>query len=478
MAANKIVLNGEVLIDLTGDTATEADVAEGKTFHKANGESALGIAKFGGGGGDININGDLIPCRVADGASVSAGDFVELLQQWGENEVLDFNATNGIVRRVDDTRLIIGYSFDSKARARILKLENGVVTVGDEFTFTDTSTATIRALEVMGNNRVVFQLNAQYLRLLQISDMQLTQVGSIDYSSPRGTQICKHSDTMIIGSSLTKPRDYIGLISIENDTFTEVSKSNFISISGYKSSSSSTNSCKLAEDIYAFSFPYDASYRTNFIIVIIGVGGTGVTIINTLDSVDYSKDRAFSNIWSAGDGYLWCIPNYTNSTSSTDDKIILFHISGSTIEEVTRGYINSGTTSYVAARGFAGTRLILSSSTTEKWHCAEYDESLQQIVFTDGASYSEYLSTGSSYASEGTSQLLALLNQAAGTSLVQLNVSDSNVVSISDTQPSSGYDYIVQGTSSRVVPVGVADEDGTEGQIIDVYVPTENSNQS
>ena len=472
MAVNKVDLNGETLIDLTADTATAEDVAAGKTFHLASGEQALGTAETGG-GGDLSINGNLIPCRVAEGANVAAGDFVELLQQWGKNEVLDFNATYGIVQRVDDTRLIIGYYFESKARLRVLKLENGIVTVGDEFTFTDTSTSLIKAIEVMGNNRIVVQVSVQYLRLLQINDMQLTQVGSIDYSSMNGAQICKHSDTMIIGSSLTSPRSYIGLISIENDTFTEVSRSRSLSLRGINSTITG-NSCKLAEDIYAFSSPYAASNRTYFIIVIIGVGETGVTIISKLDSVDYSDDNAFANIWSAGDGYLWCIPSYTDSTSSTRQKIILLHISGSTIEEVTRGYINSEAT-YVSARGFAGTRLILSSSTTEKWHCTEYDESSQQIVFTEGASYSDYLSTGSFYESEGTSELLALLNQATGTSLVQLSVSDSNVISISDTQPSSGYDYIVQTTSSRIVPVGIAATAGASGQNINVYVPQEST---
>ena len=50
MKANKIKLNGEILLDLTKDTATEADVAEGKTFHKADGTFATGTATVGGGG--------------------------------------------------------------------------------------------------------------------------------------------------------------------------------------------------------------------------------------------------------------------------------------------------------------------------------------------------------------------------------------------------------------------------------------------
>jgi hypothetical protein len=45
--ANKIILNNEVLIDLTQDTAIEEDVAEGKTFHKADGSVGVGVAHVG-----------------------------------------------------------------------------------------------------------------------------------------------------------------------------------------------------------------------------------------------------------------------------------------------------------------------------------------------------------------------------------------------------------------------------------------------
>ena len=54
MPNNKIVLNGEVLIDLTEDTATEADVAKGKTFHRADGLMVEGTLKPSSGGGGEN----------------------------------------------------------------------------------------------------------------------------------------------------------------------------------------------------------------------------------------------------------------------------------------------------------------------------------------------------------------------------------------------------------------------------------------
>jgi len=48
---NKIVLGNETLLDLTADTATAADVAQGKTFHLATGAPATGTASGGGGDG-------------------------------------------------------------------------------------------------------------------------------------------------------------------------------------------------------------------------------------------------------------------------------------------------------------------------------------------------------------------------------------------------------------------------------------------
>lgn len=49
MANNKIIYNGTTLIDLTEDTAVAADVAQGKTFHLADGTQATGTASGGGG---------------------------------------------------------------------------------------------------------------------------------------------------------------------------------------------------------------------------------------------------------------------------------------------------------------------------------------------------------------------------------------------------------------------------------------------
>lgn len=42
MAKNKVIFGNEVLIDLTEDTVTAADVVTGKTFHLADGVQTTG----------------------------------------------------------------------------------------------------------------------------------------------------------------------------------------------------------------------------------------------------------------------------------------------------------------------------------------------------------------------------------------------------------------------------------------------------
>ena len=46
---NKVIINGITRLDLTGDTATPSDVAQGKTFHDAAGILQTGTASGGGG---------------------------------------------------------------------------------------------------------------------------------------------------------------------------------------------------------------------------------------------------------------------------------------------------------------------------------------------------------------------------------------------------------------------------------------------
>lgn len=65
---NKVVVDGTTLIDLTADTVTAADVAQGKTFHLPSGAPATGTAT-GGAGGSVYQDEDGYLVLAEDGST-------------------------------------------------------------------------------------------------------------------------------------------------------------------------------------------------------------------------------------------------------------------------------------------------------------------------------------------------------------------------------------------------------------------------
>lgn len=72
---NKVIYNGNTLIDLTTDTITEADVINSKTFHKADGSVAEGTCTFDVDSSGVTANAAevLAPKTFAKNGSVQTG---------------------------------------------------------------------------------------------------------------------------------------------------------------------------------------------------------------------------------------------------------------------------------------------------------------------------------------------------------------------------------------------------------------------
>lgn len=95
---NKVVLGTETLLDLTGDTATAADVAEGKTFHLANGVQTVGTASGGSSGsGGVTVRGARVTVPKRTSTAMNSGVAVNGLDGIGAHDIVLFFGTGGYV---------------------------------------------------------------------------------------------------------------------------------------------------------------------------------------------------------------------------------------------------------------------------------------------------------------------------------------------------------------------------------------------
>lgn len=77
MAVNKIVYGGNTLVDLTGDTVTAADLAEGVTATGANGDKVVGVMTKG----EIATNSEIDNAlNLAGTGTIPSGGVVSIAQ--------------------------------------------------------------------------------------------------------------------------------------------------------------------------------------------------------------------------------------------------------------------------------------------------------------------------------------------------------------------------------------------------------------
>ena len=145
MQANKVILNNEVLIDLTADTATETDVLSGVVFHKADGTTAVGTIEEWNGTGvvtapitDLIVTIDsttysILPSMTwyewANNTEYNTGGFV--CNAEGDN--VRVNGTSDYIADAEgnavygDDIIVIGSTYKTKAPASLLSSDGSKI---------------------------------------------------------------------------------------------------------------------------------------------------------------------------------------------------------------------------------------------------------------------------------------------------------------------------------------------------------------
>lgn len=129
---SKIVLGGEVILDLTGDDVTEADVVSGKKFHKRDGSQGTGTStKDVDSSGATAVAAEILSGKTAAaGGSMLTGTMPNRGAQTGA--ITDKDTSVAILQGYHDGSGSVGIDPTEKAKIIATNIREGVTILGVE----------------------------------------------------------------------------------------------------------------------------------------------------------------------------------------------------------------------------------------------------------------------------------------------------------------------------------------------------------
>lgn len=113
------------------------------------------LAGYGGGG--TVVNGTPRRYTVEAGANVTAGDFVEFIEQWGSGKISSTKSGALSAVALSDSRALVAYggTSDGYGRAVVLSVDGATVTVGTPYIFNSAKTDEFISAEALNDDKVL-----------------------------------------------------------------------------------------------------------------------------------------------------------------------------------------------------------------------------------------------------------------------------------------------------------------------------------
>lgn len=467
MSANKVILNGDVLIDLTEDTTVESDVRQAKTFHKANGEPAVGTSS------GLDINGIVKQYKVNAGASVSAGDFVEFVTRVGTVEFDNRTADEIRACAIDEQRALLIYSvYESEVYnlyGVVIQVSNSGVIVGNIKKLASGTTLRCLWLISLSNSRAFSTFESGgfcYGTLLSVDDandvivVYKASLGNCDYSKYTMAVKLSNNYVLVTYAARTTARGTAIVATIEGDSYTIGTPYVYSESYAYNGCLTALNSNKVLVAYQNGSSSSTASFRAQ----VLTIEGTAIAsgavksitsgyITNEIKAVTLNENTAFLTYHESGyNSFSIRVITVNGTTISASYSISLSGdpSSGRYNSAIVPLPNNSALFVYRGVSGKGSAVILTANGTTVEKGTVTTFESLDTKLVA--------------IADFSANSVLVAYNCSGASKFKGLIINDTSII-VEENESGT----FVQPATSNLFNVGVAKTSGTEGETVDVY---------
>lgn len=458
-------------IKYKGTTLVELEAGQTATLEcagKKMGDNVVVTASTGGSGGGLDINGVIEQYKVASGATVNAGDFVEFASNWGRKSFSSGQARYIAACKLDNSRVLVTYQDGGNSNsvtAVVLSLGVSGIVVGEPIILTTDSNQHFTATTLTDGRVLVTYCNINStstiavlltIKNITISIVSTTTVSSGNSAHPSAVSL-NENKVLLVQSSYRSNRDISDAIvlSVSGTTITKGTLVTLTTQRAYYSSVVALNDDKV---LVVYQDQANSNYGT---AVILSISGTTITKGNTT-VFNASNTEECSATALTDSKVLVTYRDYGNNSCGT---AILLTVEGTSITVGASSVFKTNSVEYTYVVTLTPSKALVAFKDTGG---NRYGTAI--VLTVEGATISAgvpfaYSSTAVNYGSLvafAENSVLVLYNDAIG-NCVGLNVDGT---AITENTESGAFCWAA---TSRLHNVGVAKTSGSEGEMVDVY---------
>lgn len=430
--------------------------------------------------GNQTINGTPRRYTVKAGASVSAGDFVEFIRDWGSARLDD---TAGAVSAValSDTKVLVAYynATSDKYAALVVDVDGTTVTAGEPIEISGPTSGAVSVAALSENKAVLSYIDASNhgaAEVLSVTGTTLTRgTGSVfSTATTYDTAVVALSASKVLVTYRTSTSwgNYAQVLTIDGTTIANGTAQRFTNgVRWTKAVRLTENKALAVYDMYDWNFSTPQSVMAR----VVTVGDDGVTIsMGSATTVNGTGVNQFEITALTNDQVLLLFSDLNDSTRPT---VALLNVTNTSVSKATSATLGNSTASHLAivALGARRALAIFTGYVNPKYTTEVHELSVlagtitkaQSVTLLEQRDTAALTCTNLVVPSQGSALFVGNILDAIIGGLGYWGLDLGETIKAAELGQAGG--TFVHPATSNKYNVGVAKTTGAAGETVDVY---------